>query len=469
MPLRRIVAFALLLALAPAPAGAQAAAQDGRVVPSSPGQLMLSYAPVVKRVAPAVVNVYAAKVIENRNPLLDDPIFRRFFGNPGGPREQIQRSLGSGVLVDPSGLIVTNNHVIEGADQVKVSLADKREFEAEIVLKDAHADLAVLRIGDKRERFPAIDLGDSDALQVGDVVLAIGNPFGVGQTVTHGIVSAVARTQVGITDYQFFIQTDAAINPGNSGGALVDVNGRLIGINTAIFSRSGGSQGIGFAIPVNMVRGVIASAQGGSTVVRRPWLGAKLQAVTQEIADGLGLKRPTGALVASVIPKGPAARAGLKSGDLIVSVDGQGVDDPNAFDYRFATKPLGGKTDVGVVRGGHDMKLAVALESAPESPRDEVVVKSRSPFLGATVANLSPALAEELRLDSAAEGVAVLALADGSPAQSLGFQKGDVVLQVNGTKIATTADFQKAIAQPSRLWRITILRGGQEISVMLGG
>ncbi|HUI95653.1 MAG TPA: DegQ family serine endoprotease [Xanthobacteraceae bacterium] len=465
MPLRRLVPFVLLLALAPASAGAQ----DGRVVPSSPGQLMLSYAPVVKRVAPAVVNVYAAKVIENRNPLLDDPIFRRFFGNPGGPREQIQRSLGSGVLVDPSGLIVTNNHVIEGADQVKVSLADKREFEAEIVLKDAHADLAVLRIGDKRERFPAIDLGDSDALQVGDVVLAIGNPFGVGQTVTHGIVSAVARTQVGITDYQFFIQTDAAINPGNSGGALVDVNGRLIGINTAIFSRSGGSQGIGFAIPVNMVRGVIASAQGGSTVVRRPWLGAKLQGVTQEIADGLGLTRPSGALVASVMAKSPAARAGLKSGDLIVSVDGQGVDDPNAFDYRFATKPLGGKTEIGVVRGGHDMKLAVALESAPESPRDEVVVKSRSPFLGATVANLSPALAEELRLDSAAQGVAVLALADGSPAQSLGFQKGDVVLQVNGTKIATTADFQKAVAQPSRLWRITILRGGQEISVMLGG
>jgi S1-C subfamily serine protease len=204
-------------------------------------------------------------------------------------------------------------------------------------------------------------------------------------------------------------------------------------------------------------------------VVRRPWLGAKLQGVTQEIADGLGLKRPTGALVASVVPKGPAARAGLKSGDLIVAVDGQGVDDPNAFDYRFATKPLGGKTELGVVRGGHDTKLAVALESAPESPRDEVVVKSRSPFLGATVGNLSPALAEELRLDSAAEGVAVVALADGSPAQSLGFQKGDVVLQVNGTKIATTADLQKAVAQPSRLWRITILRGGQEISVMLGG
>jgi Do/DeqQ family serine protease len=467
MMLRRLVPLALLFAVGAA--GAPAAAQDTRVVPSSPAQITLSYAPVVKRVAPAVVNVYAAKVVENRNPLLDDPIFRRFFGAPGGPREQIQRSLGSGVMVDPAGLIVTNNHVIEGADQVKVSLADKREFEAEIVLKDARSDLAVLRIGDKRERFPAIDLGDSDALQVGDVVLAIGNPFGVGQTVTHGIVSAVARTQVGITDYQFFIQTDAAINPGNSGGALIDITGRLIGINTAIFSRSGGSQGIGFAIPVNMVRGVIASAQGGSTVVRRPWLGAKLQAVTPEIAEGLGLKRPSGALVASITAKSPAARAGLKTGDLIVAVDGQPVDDPNAFDYRFATKPLSGKAELGVVRANRDMKVAVALETAPETPRDEVLVRSRSPLLGATVANLSPALAEELRLDSTLEGVAVLSLEGGSVAQSLGFQKGDVVLAINNEKIATTADLQKVLAQPSRLWRITILRAGQQISVVLGG
>jgi len=464
MRLRRLVPLALLLALASLPA----AAQD-RVVPTSPAQLTLSYAPVVKRVAPAVVNVYAAKVVENRNPLLDDPIFRRFFGNPGAPREQIQRSLGSGVLVDPSGLVVTNNHVIEGADQVKVSLADKREFEAEIVLKDARSDLAVLRIGDKKERFPAIDLGDSDALQVGDVVLAIGNPFGVGQTVTHGIVSAVARTQVGITDYQFFIQTDAAINPGNSGGALVDIGGRLAGINTAIFSRSGGSQGIGFAIPANMVRGVIASAQGGSSVVRRPWLGAKLQAVTPEIADGLGLKRPAGALVASISAKSPAARAGLKTGDLIVSIDGQPVDDPNAFDYRFATKALGGQAQLGVMRGGHETKVAVALQTAPESPREELLISARSPLLGAKVANLSPALAEQLRLDSTAEGVAVVDIANGSVAQSLGFQKGDVVVAVNNEQIATTSDLQRVVAKPSRLWRVTINRGGQQISVAFGG
>jgi Do/DeqQ family serine protease len=300
-----------------------AAAQE-RAVPASPDQLRLSYAPVARRVSPSVVNVYAAKTVTARNPLLDDPLFRRFFGGPGGPGgPQVQRSLGSGVIVDANGLVVTNFHVIEGASEIKVSLADKREFEAEIVLKDARSDLAVLRLLDTKEKFPAIELGDSDALQVGDVVLAIGNPFGVGQTVTHGIVSALARTQVGITDYQFFIQTDAAINPGNSGGALVDLGGRLIGVNTAIFSRSGGSQGIGFAVPVNMVRVVVASAKAGGGSVLRPWLGAKLQALTTEIADNLGLKRPAGALVAGVASGSPAARGGLRTGDVIVSIDGQ--------------------------------------------------------------------------------------------------------------------------------------------------
>src|SRR5690348_5543928 len=272
MTLIRFLAVLFVSALVATPLAAQE-----RRVPSSPTELRLSYAPIVKRVEPAVVNVYAAKVVRAHNPFLDDPIFRRFFGIPGGSQQQMQRSLGSGVMVDPSGLVVTNVHVIEGADQVKVSLADKREFEAEIVLKDPRSDLAVLRLKNVHEKFPTLDFANSDDLMVGDVVLAIGNPFGVGQTVTHGIVSALARTQVGITDYQFFIQTDAAINPGNSGGALVDMNGRLAGINTAIYSRSGGSQGIGFAIPSNMVRIVVASAKSGSKMVKRPWLGAKLQ------------------------------------------------------------------------------------------------------------------------------------------------------------------------------------------------
>ena len=467
MPLNLLAAFVFVL-LALLPLVPDATAQDRRV-PTSPTELRLSYAPVVQRAAPAVVNVYAARTVANRNPMFDDPIFRRFFGMPGGPGEQVQRSLGSGVIVDAGGLVVTNNHVIEGADQIKVSLADKRELEAEIALKDSRSDLAVLRIKAQNERFPALEFADSDALQVGDLVLAIGNPFAVGQTVTHGIVSAVARTQIGITDYQFFIQTDAAINPGNSGGALVDLGGKLVGINTAIFSRSGGSQGIGFAIPANMVRVVVASAKSGVNTVQRPWLGARLKAVKPEIAEGLGLKRPAGALVASVTPASPAARAGLKTSDLITAVDGQAVDDPNAFDYRFATKAIGGTARLGVLRAGKETAVSVALEAAPDTPRDEIVIGQRSPFQGAKVGNLSPALADDLRLDPSAQGVVILDVANGSSAQGLGFRRGDLVLSVNNTKIAKTRDLERLVAQPSRTWRITIRRGGQEMSMELRG
>ena len=461
-------ATALLIAATSIGISHLAFAQDRRA-PASQAELRLSYAPIVQRVQPAVVNVYAAKVVQNRNPLLDDPIFRRFFGVPGQQPEQMQRSLGSGVMVDPSGLVVTNVHVIEGADEVKVSLSDKREFEAEIVLKDTRSDLAVLRLRNAREKFPTLDLANSDELMVGDVVLAIGNPFGVGQTVTHGIISALARTQVGITDYQFFIQTDAAINPGNSGGALVDMTGRLAGINTAIFSRSGGSQGIGFAIPANMVRVVVASAKSGGKAVKRPWLGARLQAVTPEIAESLGLRLPTGALVASVVPNSPAARAGLKLSDLILSVDGQTVDDPNAFDYRFATRPLGGSSELDVQRAGRPIRVSVPLESAPDIGRDEVVLTGRTPLQGAKVANISPAVADELRLDPDTEGVVVTDLADGGAAAGVGFQKGDIILAVNGEKIAKTSDLLKATRESARLWRITLVRGGQQINVTLGG
>ena len=446
---------------------ASAVAQERRVPMQS--ELRLSYAPVVQQVAPAVVNVYAAKVVQNRNPLLDDPIFRRFFGVPGGLGNQVQRSLGSGVIVDAGGLIVTNNHVIEGADEVKVSLADKREFEASLVLKDPRTDLAILQIKDGRERFPVLEFADSDALQVGDVVLAIGNPFGVGQTVTHGIVSALARTQVGVSDYQFFIQTDAAVNPGNSGGALVDLTGKLVGINTAIFSRSGGSQGVGFAIPANMVKVVVASGKTGGKAVARPWLGAKLQTVTADIADSMGLKRPSGALIANVTPDSPAARASLKPGDLIVSVDGQNVEDPNAFDYRFATKPIGGSARLGIVRGGREQTVTVALQIAPEMPREEIVIRSRSPFSGVKIANLSPALVDELQVRNAEEGVVIVDVDNGSYASNLGFQRGDVIQEVNGERITRTQDLERLSKAQNRAWRIVIVRNGQKISAVFGG
>ena len=460
----RLFTALLVLAAATVPAMSQ-----DRRVPASPADIRLSYAPILQRVQSAVVNVYAAKMVQNHNPLLDDPIFRRFFGVPGQRQEQMQRSLGSGVMVDPSGLVVTNNHVIEGADQVRVSLPDKREFEAEIALKDSRSDLAVLRLKDAKEKFPTLDLANSDELQVGDVVLAIGNPFGVGQTVTHGIISALARTHVGITDYQFFIQTDAAINPGNSGGALIDMTGKLAGINTSIVSNSGGSLGIGFAIPANMVRVVVASAKSGSTSVKRPWLGARLQAVTPEIAETLGLRLPSGALVANITADSPAARAGLKVSDLIVAIDGQTIEDSNAFDYRFATRPLGGTSEIDVLRAGKTVKLTVPLETAPDIGRNEIELTSRSPFQGARIANISPAVADEMHLDTDTEGVVVIELGDDTTAANLGFEKGDIIMAVNNQKIATTSDLERATRESARVWRITLVRGGQQINVTLGG
>jgi Do/DeqQ family serine protease len=467
MPTFRALALAVAVICLLAGSMQQVPAQERRV-PDSLSQLQLSYAPIVQRVAPAVVNVYATHIVENQNPFMSDPFFRQFFGG-GSPSKQVERSLGSGVIIDPTGLVVTNNHVIEGASEVKVALSDKREFDAAIVLKDQRSDLAVLRIKDAKDRFPVLQFANSDAVQVGDVVLAIGDPFGVGQTVTHGIVSALARTDIGTSDLQFFIQTDAAINPGNSGGPLVDMNGRMVGINSAIYSRTGGSIGIGFAIPANMVRMVVASAEGGSSTVKRPWLGAKLQEVTHDIAESLGLPRPSGALVAGVVPDSPASRASIKAGDLIVSVDSVTVEDPNAFNYRFSTEPLGGTAQVKIIRQGRELVVPVALQALPETPRNEVAIHSQSPFLGATVANLSPALADELRLDPQAEGVVITAVADGSTAQSIGFQPGDVVVSVNNQNITRSSDLERISKDGGRQWRITIRRHGQQISVMFSG
>lgn len=441
-------------------------------VPEARQQITLSFAPVVQKTAPSVVNVYGARVERRpQNPFMDDPFFRRFFGDGGFglPREQVQRSLGSGVIVDAAGLVVTNNHVIEGMTEVKVALADKREYEATILLRDPRTDLAVLKLKGAKD-LAAIELGESDALQIGDLVLAIGNPFGVGQTVTQGIVSALARTQVGVGDAQSFIQTDAAINPGNSGGALVDMQGRLTGINTAIFSKSGGSVGIGFAIPSAMVRVVVDSARTGATTVRRAWFGARLQALTQDVADGLGLDRPAGSVVASVVDSGPAAEGGLKRSDVILAVDGVGVDDPESFGYRFATRPIGGTTQLTVLRGGKRITIPVKLRPAPETrPREPVKIAGRSPFTGLTVLNLSPAVAEELSIDLSTEGVVVGDIEEGSPAARVGFQKGDLILAINGERIAASREIELATRERKRSWEVTISRGGQTVTSVFGG
>ena len=462
--------FVLALISGAAFSGAAFAETAPRVVPQNPGQVHLSFAPVVKKVTPAVVNVYASRVeTAPRNPLFDDPIFRRFFGDGGDQDSRVSKSLGSGVIVDPSGLVVTNYHVIEGMTQVKVALSDRREFEAQIVLRDPRTDLAVLRIkgGDP---FPFMQMGDSDALEVGDFVIAVGDPFGVGQTVTQGIVSALARTDLGASDYGFFIQTDAAINPGNSGGALADLDGKLVGINSMIYSRSGGSMGIGFAIPVNMVKGVVSAALHGGATVKRPWLGATLQDVSKDIADNLGLGRPAGALVVDVVERGPAAAAGLKRGDVIAAIDGRSVDDAESVDFRLGIEPLGGSASLKVIRNGRTLDLPLKLEAAPEiPPRDTLTIRGQSPFAGAEVMNLSPAVKEELSLKGAAEGVVVAAVADGSTAAQVGVQKGDIVVAVNGEKIGTTRELEKACAERADLWDLTIQRGGETIRTQLGG
>ncbi len=459
-----------ILAVAWLSGGSIGYAED-RQLPQDRSEVILSFAPVARRAQPAVVNVYASRVEKRqRNPLLDDPIFRQFFGGgsprPGNPTAQ---SLGSGVIVDPSGLVVTNYHVIDNMTEVKVALSDKREFAADIVLRDQRTDLAVLRLKGA-SNLPVMDLGDSDSLQVGDIVLAVGDPFGVGQTVTQGIVSGLARSQIGKSDYQYFIQTDAAINPGNSGGALVDMQARLIGINSAIYSQSGGSIGIGFAIPVNMVKGVVAAAQNGAKRVSRPWLGATLQGVTHDMGEALGLDRPSGVLVADVADKSPAASAGLKRGDVITAVDGVLVDDPDAFGYRLATKALGGTSSFTVRRDGQGLQLPVKLIAPPETPaRDAIKLRNGSPFAGATVVNESPAVADELSLGTLQPGVVVAEIEDGSAAAMTGLQKGDVIIGIDNARIATTRQMERATATRQDFWHVTLERDGQVIESEVSG
>jgi serine protease Do len=463
----RLVLFLLALA---APAAA-----DTSAVPTTREQVKLSFAPVVKRTAQAVVNVFSRRVVRQGgapSALFDDPLFRRFFGDAipfGLPQERVQNSLGSGVIVGRDGLIVTNNHVIRGADEVTVVLADRREFEATILRRDERTDLAVLKIDVKDDALPFVELGDSDALEVGDLVLAIGNPFGVGQTVTSGIVSALARTRVGISDFRFFIQTDAAINPGNSGGALVDLDGKLVGINTAIYSRSGGSIGIGFAIPTAMVRAVVAGAADGGRIMR-PWLGASGQPVTNDLAQSLGLKRPVGVLVKEVAQGSPAAEAGLKIGDLVLTVNGHEVEDDEALRFRIATQPVGSTAALTLWRDGAERSIRVRLAAPPETPpRDITELRGRHPLAGAKVANLSPAFADELGLDLAGRGVIVLGTSTGSVAQRLGLEPGDIVAGVNGRAIGTVEQLRERLREGRAPWAIAIKRGDRLLNLQVQG
>lgn len=473
-PSGRLLALVLLGMLAlvmatPAPA------QDRRV-PESRSEVQLSFAPLVEKAAPAVVNIYARKIVRQRQmtPLFDDPFFRRFFGEfgfrmEGPPRQRQQNALGSGVIVRPDGLIVTNLHVIEGADEIRVVLADRREFDAEIVATDDKTDLAILRVDPGGNALPALELRDSDELKVGDLVLAIGNPFGVGQTVTSGIVSALSRSIGGGDKLRSFIQTDAAINPGNSGGALLSMDGRLIGINTAIFSKSGGSHGIGFAIPSNMVRAVIAGTTETGELIR-PWLGATGQPVTSDIAESLGMARPMGVLVSEVYQGSVGWQAGLRPGDVILAVNGHEIDDPQGLDYRVATLAVGETAVFRVRRAGHTRAVSVRLAPPPDRPApNETLLAGEQPLAGAVVANLSPAFAEKVGMDPFLKGVVVVEVQAGSIAARVGFRPGDIVRRVRGDEITRVEEIQAALQAPGRQWKLRIERDGRTMDLRFGG
>jgi Do/DeqQ family serine protease len=471
---RHLALFALVLTLFAGSAIITETRSQTEVVPKDRSQLSLTFAPIVRDSAPAVVNVYSQKVVQNRSLqwFSENPLFKRFFGERGlggTLRERVQNSLGSGVIVSEDGYIVTNHHVVDGGTDIRVVLLDKREYEAEVVLDDERTDLTILKVKTDGESLPYLKFTDSDDLEVGDLVLAIGNPFGIGQTVTSGIVSALARTDVGVSDYQFFIQTDAAINPGNSGGALVDMGGHVVGINTAIYSRSGGSHGVGFAIPANMVRFVVDSARNG-TAVQRPWLGAQLQDVTSDIAESLGFDRPKGALVQQLHRKSPLNDVGILPGDVLLSIDGRKVSAPEEFTYRFATKQVGSVVRVRYLQNGREKSADITLEVPPNDPPSNQTLLSgnRNPFAGAVVANLSPALADELRLSNIDEGVIIVKLQRGN-ARRLGFKAGDIILSVARKEISTVDDIKSVTSNSRDLWEISIKRGERIINTNIEG
>lgn len=432
----------LLLACSASPEAtlqsARPATAIAKEVPQSKTQITLSFAPLVKQAAPGVVTIYTKTLVESRqSPFAGDPFFERFFGDffPKKGRKRIENSLGSGVIVDPSGVIVSNYHVVRDADKITVALNDRREFRARAIFSDKESDLSVLKL-DGPSDLPFIELRDSDTLEVGDLVLAIGNPFGVGQTVTSGIISALARPG-GPNDRGrgYFIQTDAAINPGNSGGALLDMTGKLVGVNTAIVSRSGGSNGIGFAIPANLVAQAIESAGKGLTMLERPWLGLRGQPVSGELAEALGIAQPRGVLIDQLHTESYFAKAGLSSGDILLGVDDDPVNTMSELRFRVATIGTGRTAPVAFLRDGREQSVSVRLDRAPEEPpRDQVTLDGR--LAGLTLSNINPAVIDERGLSLNASGVLVSSVS--GRAQRAGLRPGDILRGINGKTVTSS-------------------------------
>ncbi|MDF3384679.1 MULTISPECIES: trypsin-like peptidase domain-containing protein [Sulfitobacter] len=454
--------LALILMLLAAPAMAQQ-------VPSSAAQMQLSFVPLVKEAAPAVVNIYARTITKaRRTPLQADPFFERFFRDPFSERPRVQNSLGSGVILSADGIVVSNYHVVGTATDIRVVLNDRREYSARVLLGDADSDLAILKL-EGAEDLPFLELRDSDAVEVGELALAIGNPFGVGQTVSSGIVSGLARSgAAGGGGQGYFIQTDAPINPGNSGGALIDMGGRLIGVNTSILTRSGGSNGIGFAIPADLVAAFVAQARAGETAFQRPWAGLSGQPVDADMAGPLGLDRPGGIIVSGLHPASPFNGAGLMVGDVIVSVDDQPVNTPAEMIYRMSVAGLGHSARVGVMREGRLQEVTVALIAAPDVPdRAEVTLGARSLLPGLKAARINPAVIAEMNLPLESAGVVVLDAGRFGP--RVGLRDGDVVISVNGVAVEDTAALVALLAGQVRRIQMVIQRGDRRMALRFRG
>ena len=439
-----------------------------KLADSNEGPSKSSFAPVVKAVLPTVVNISSSKVVRTPNQLygpMMDPFFQQFFGDGADgrfniPRERRERSLGSGVIVSPEGYILTNNHVVDGATDIRVTLSDKREFKATIIGTDPKTDVAVLKV--EAANLPAVTIGDSSKVQVGDYALAIGDPFGVGQTVTMGIVSAKGRTNLGIEDYEDFIQTDAPINPGNSGGALVNDRGELIGINTAILSHgSGGNQGIGFAVPVNLAREVMDQILKNGKVTRA-YLGIIPQDVTPSIAKAIGQSEPRGVLVGDVSPNSPAQASGLQRGDIILEVNGKPVANANELRMSISMMQPAAAVKLSVVRNGgrHDISVKLGQLPTPEEHAQMEKNDSQSALEGVAVDNLDAQTAQELGLPPNATGVVVKDVSPSSPYADSGLRRGDVIQEVNRQPVKDVADFEKAMRKGGKEPLLLVNRHG---------
>ncbi|WP_425073673.1 trypsin-like peptidase domain-containing protein [Sagittula sp. S175] len=436
--------------------GSQSAAETR--VPGSQAEISLSFAPLVKQATPAVVNIYARRVVQERSPFAGDPFFRDFFRNAPG-RARVQNSLGSGVILSADGIVVSNYHVVGQATDIRVVLNNRQEYAAKVLLGDEEADLAILQL-EGAEDMPHLELRDSDTVEVGELVLAIGNPFGVGQTVSSGIVSGLARSGTATGNARgYFIQTDAPINPGNSGGALIDVMGRLIGINTSILTRSGGSNGIGFAIPAGLVAQFVKQAHDGFDRFQRPWAGMTGQPVDADLSETLGLDVPGGVVISALHPASPFAEAGLQVGDVILEVDGSAVNTPPEMLFRMSVAGIGAMSDVLYARDGDVAHAQVAMTTPPEVPaREQVSLGEDAVLPGLTLSRINPRVEAELGTSFAVKD-GVVVLDPGPYGARAGLAAGDVVLGVNGRAVQAPGDVDVLMRQGGRRVQIEALRG----------